>query len=134
MKSDKQRAIAELDNIIYQNACEVIRVHGACCYGERGEDDFNNCVSPKIAEAIYNAGYRKKDKIALKFDLGDRSAEEIQQIVEAFNKTDEEKIAKKVAKDILQEFWNIGHGQTEHDNACIRVARKYGLLKELLGE
>lgn len=45
-----------------------------------------------------------------------------------------EVVSKQVAKDILEEFWRIQYGQTELDNVCIRLAEKYGLLKELQGE
>lgn len=97
-------------------------------------------ISQRVAEVIHNAGYRKMDEITLKLDLGDRSAEEIQQIAEAFANepttailvpSNESEIRKQVAKDILQEFWHIERGQTELDNVCIRIADKFGLLKEL---
>lgn len=48
-------------------------------------DDNDDCYS--VADFIVNTHcYRKMDEITLKLDLGDRSAEEIQQIAEAFNK------------------------------------------------
>lgn len=55
-EQEKQKQIEEMDKIIYQNACEVIRVCGTCNYGEK-KSGFTDCVSPKIAEALYNAGY-----------------------------------------------------------------------------
>lgn len=104
------------------------------------------------AMRLYNAGYRKMSNITLRLDLGDRSAEEIQQIAEAFNKamaseqplvtvpSNEEEITKRVAKEILQEldsrYWgdidtNADIGGAEH-NQTIRslkkwVQRKYGV-------
>lgn len=48
--------------------------------------DTQKFIDRKKATALYNAGYRKMDEITLKLNLGDRSAEEIEQIAEAFNK------------------------------------------------
>lgn len=106
-------------------------------------DILEKAFIPFLAEVIIDNGYRKMDEVTLRLDLGDRSAEEIQQIAEAFANepttailvpSNESEIRKQIAKDILQEFWHIRHGQTELENVCIRVAEKYGLLKELQGE
>lgn len=62
--TEREKQIEEMDKIIYQNACEVIRVCGTCNYGEK-KNGFTDCVSPKIAEALYNAGYRQLDDVRL---------------------------------------------------------------------
>lgn len=131
--TDREKQIEEMTEIIKADYKEWLDITGCL---PKGTSYYYECLggARDCAKKLYDNSYRKMDEATLKLDLGNRSAEEIQQIVEALNKANEEKIIKKVAKDILQEFWNIGHGQTEHDNACIRVARKYGLLKELLGE
>lgn len=73
---DREKQIEEMARTI----CP--RTHGSCndcaCIGL--------CENKDIATDLYNAGYRKMDEITLKLDLGDRSAEEIQQIAEAFEK------------------------------------------------
>ena len=106
-------------------------------------DDFQEFDEENVADLADHILKNNENEVTLKLDLGDRSAEEILQIAEAFvNETttavlvpsNESEIRKQVAKDILQEFWHIERGQTELDNVCIRIADKFGLLKELQGE
>ena len=103
-----------------------------------GEFDEGNELS--MATALYNAGYRKMDEVTLKLDLGDRSAEEIQQIAEMFNKamanekplvtisSNEEEIAKRVAKEILQDWYDdVVHGMGAEGHYIFEYAKKYGV-------
>lgn len=87
-----------------------------------------------IAETLYNAGYRKMDEVTLRLYLGDRSAEEIKQIAEAFNGD----IKKQIAKEIYDLIGLIPipdkHGTYLHigfENALsavkIKIAEKYGV-------
>lgn len=90
--------------------------------------DTQKFIDRKKATALYNAGYRKMDEITLKLDLGDRSAEEIQQIAEAFNKANEEEITKRVAKEILQDWYNdVVHGMGAEGHYIFEYAKKYGV-------
>lgn len=138
--TDREKQIEEIttiiDSVLGSSPTLVLqsRVNGG---------KYKSIKNSEIAVELYNANYRKMDEITLKLDLGDRSAEEIQQIAEMFENepttailvpSNESEIRKQVAKEILQEFWRIKRGQTELDNVCIRVAEKYGLLKELQGE
>lgn len=114
--------------------------------------DTQKFIDRKKATALYNAGYRKMDEITLKLDLGDRSAEEIEQIAEAFNKAveneqtlvtvsnNEEEIAKRVAKEIykrVDEFRKSPelnprdsydcNALDAYNNVCKFINRKYGV-------
>ncbi len=99
--TDRERQIAEM-------AKEVLSIKVQC----KGQECNKHIpCTTCYAEHLYNAGYRKMDEVTLKLDLGDRSAEEIQQIVEAFANepttailapSNESEIRKQVAKDILQ--------------------------------
>lgn len=93
-----------------------------------------------LGEYLINMNYRKMDEIALKLDLGDRSAEEIQQIAEMFNKamanekplvtisSNEEEIAKRVAKEILQDWYDdVVHGMGAEGHYIFEYAKKYGV-------
>ena len=57
-----EKEIEEIDNIIYQNACDVIKVCGTCKYGKK-EGTVKECISPKIAKALIDAGYRKASEV-----------------------------------------------------------------------
>lgn len=86
-----------------------------------------------IAQGLFEKGYRKMDEVTLNLDLGDRSAEEIKQIAEAFNGD----IKKQVAKEIYDLIGLIPipdkHGTHLHigfENALsavkIKIAEEYG--------
>ena len=57
-----EKEIEEIDNIVYQNACGVIKVCGTCEHGEKG-GTVKVCISPKIAKALIDAGYRKASEV-----------------------------------------------------------------------
>lgn len=98
------------------------------------------CSKYITCEILHDNGYRKMDEITLKLDLGDRSAEEIQQIAEAFNKVNEEEITKRVAKEIykrVDEFRKSPelnprdsydcNALDAYNNVCKFINRKYGV-------
>ena len=68
-----------------------------------------------MANAIYNAGYRKMDEVTLKLDLGDRTPEEIKQIAEMFNGKIKKQVAKKFASFIKSKLFDFGNVLTEKD-------------------
>lgn len=147
--TDKEKQIEEIttiiDSVLGSSPTLVLqsRVNGG---------KYKSIKNSEIAEELYNAGYRKIDEITLKLDLGDRSAEEIQQIAEAFNKamaneqtlvtvpSNEEEIAKRVAKEIykrVDEFRKSPdldprdsydcNALDAYNNVCKFINRKYGV-------
>lgn len=106
--TDKEQ-IGDIGNLIFSWAAD----NGRVCDGQAVEH---------IAEYLFNAGYRK---IIPNVDFVVRASDLV---------GIREKAVKDTAKEILQEFWHIRHGQTELDNVCIRLAEKYGLLKDLQGD
>lgn len=87
-EQEKQKQIEEMDKIIYQNACEVIRVCGTCNYGEK-KSGFTDCVSPKIAEALYNAGYGDTKQAVREF------AEKVKNLPDWFDESDIDQLVKE---------------------------------------
>lgn len=133
--SSREKQIEALQNILIENG---IFNNLICRQDYANPDALINDLCLETAQVIYNNNYRKMDEITLKLDLGDRSAEEIQQIAEAFNKANEEEIAKRVAKEIygLTDFTPIPakHGTQYHigfENALsaikLKLAEKYGV-------
>lgn len=82
--TDKEKQIEEMTKII----SEMYSV-----YDTTAED---------IAQGLFEKGYRKMDEVTLKLDLGDRSAEEIKQIAEAFNGDIKKQVAKKILDEVLK--------------------------------
>lgn len=72
--TDREKQIEEM-------AMSIAECNGTTC-----ENCALKCSKYIICEILHDKGYRKMDEITLKLDLGDRSAEEIQQIAEMFNK------------------------------------------------
>ena len=56
-KAEKQQDIKEMDKIIYQNGCSVIRVCGTCHNGEDNGHGFKDCTSSKVAKALSDSGF-----------------------------------------------------------------------------
>lgn len=92
------------------------------------------------AMRLYNAGYRKMDEVTLKLDLGDRSAEEILQIAEAFANepttailvpSNESEIRKQVAKEILQAIADNNKAMNVEDCFIVELAEEYGVEIEV---
>lgn len=140
--TDREKQIEEMTRLIcdFRYNLEEFSTCAEC--QEAKQDKFFKdkfiCPMMKKATALYNAGYRKMDEITLKLDLGDRSAEEIQKIAEAFEKAMEteqtlcvykdddglrlsleadrkkEAIKKQVAKEILGELFNMAKMQGKH--------------------
>lgn len=85
-------------------------------------DDFKEFDEENVADLADYILKHKSDEVTLRLDLGDRSAEEIKKIAEAFNGD----IKKHVAKEILQEVWNTGGTIL----AIQQLAAKYGVEVE----
>ena len=113
--TDREKQIEEMARLICDFRYNVEEFSTCDKCEEAKQDKFFKdkfiCPMMKKAQQLYNAGYRKMDEITLKLDLGDRSAEEILQIAEAFANepttailvpSNESEIRKQVAKDILQ--------------------------------
>lgn len=87
---NREKQIEEMGEIIENNLYQ---------YG-------SNPYPPEMTAGEYTAreliarGYRKMNEVTLRLDLGDRSAEEIKQIADAFNGD----IKKQVAKEIIDEL------------------------------
>lgn len=104
--TDREKQISEMSKII----SEMYSV-----YDTTAED---------IAQGLFEKGYRKMDEVTLKLDLGDRTAEEIKQIAEAFNAD----IKKQVAKEILQDWYDdVVHGMGVDGYYIKEYAKKYGV-------
>lgn len=88
--------------------------------------DTQKFIDRKKATALYNAGYRKMDELTLKLDLGDRSAEEIQQIAEAFNQEIKKQVAKEIIDSLLSECDSSPYDCVE-PNHILYLAKKYGV-------
>lgn len=133
--TDREKQIEEItaiiDSVLGSSPTLVLqsRVNGG---------KYKSIKNSEIAEELYNAGYRKMDEITLKLDLGDRSAEEIQQIAEAFANepttailvpSNESVIRKQVAKEILQELANIMNAKCDDINSddLHNLAKKCGV-------
>lgn len=108
--TDREKQIEEMTEIIKADYKEWLDITGCL---PKGTSYYYECLggAGDCAKKLYDNGYRKMDEITLKLDLGDRSAEEIQQIAEAFANepttailapSNESEIRKQVAKDILQ--------------------------------
>ena len=126
--TDREKQIEEM-------AMSIAECNGTTC-----ENCALKCSKYIICEILHDKGYRKMDEITLKLDLGDRSAEEIQQIAEMFNKamanekplvtisSNEEEIAKRVAKEILQDWYDdVVHGMGAEGHYIFEYAKKYGV-------
>lgn len=120
--TDKEKQIEEM-------AMSIAECNGTTCDNCRLK-----CSKYITCKILYDKGYRKMDEITLKLDLGDRSAEEIKQIAEAFNGD----IKKQVAKEIYDLIGLIPipdkHGTHLHigfENALsavkIKIAEEYGV-------
>lgn len=96
----------------------------------------------EAAERLYNGGFRKLNEVTLKLDLGDRTPEEIKEIMEKFSKAaetssctavpnNEEQIRKQVAKEILQDLYdqanNIWQAIEWTTEDIKQYAQKYGV-------
>ncbi len=128
--TDREKQIEELRALLFEksNSANVEPVFT----DESGEEHYlpdeaikvlndilEKAFIPFLAEVIIDNGYRKMDEVTLRLDLGDRSAEEIKQIAEAFEKamaneqplitvpSNEEEIVKRVAKEILQSLKTV---------------------------
>lgn len=108
--TDREKQIETLQNILIDNG---IFNNLICRQDYANPDALINDLCLETAQVIYNNNYRKMDEITLKLDLGDRSAEEIQQIAEKFANeptmailapSNESGIRKQVAKEILNEL------------------------------
>lgn len=98
--TDREKQIEGTTRILCQcDLCdkedEFVKYHRYCTC-----EDWNKNYA--LSETLYNAGYRKMDEVTLRLDLGDRSAEEVKQIAEAFNGD----IKKQVAKEIVTAISN----------------------------
>ena len=114
--TDREKQIEEM-------AMSIAECNGTTC-----ENCALKCSKYIICEILHDKGYRKMDEITLKLDLGDRSAEEIQQIAEMFNKANEEEITKRVAKEILQDWYDdVVHGMGAEGHYIFEYAKKYGV-------
>lgn len=95
--TDREKQIEEIVELLKNGDDFCVDVGGRYC-DTCSPNRHERCTVWKQAKLLYNAGYRKMDEVTLRLDLGDRSAEEIKQIAEAFNG----EIKKQVAKEILQ--------------------------------
>lgn len=125
--TDREQKINEMTKLVEAHNCDDVCVY--CKY-----NGLKNCERLHDMETLYNAGYRKMDEVTLRLELGDRSAEEIKQIAEAFNGD----IKKQVAKEIYDLIGLIPipdkHGTHLHigfENALsavkIKIAAEYDL-------
>ncbi len=129
--TDEQKEIEGMTQAILGEA----RCKGSCAdcdlltARKSNGEPYAICYPRKEAIRLYEAGYRKMDEITLKLDLGDRSAEEIQQIAEAFNKANEEEITKRVAKEIIQIMKQVQAMFYDKEYVAIQnlIAEKYGV-------
>lgn len=105
--TDREQKINEMAKLVEEHSCDDV-----CCYCKYS--GLKNCERLHDMETLYNAGYRKMDEVTLRLDLGDRSAEEIAQIAEAFNKAmateqtlitvpDERKADKEIPQKVTHE-------------------------------
>ena len=146
--TDREKQTADLQNILIDNG---IFNNLVCRQDYAYPDALINDLCFETAQVVINNGYRKMDEVTLKLDLGDRSAEEIKQIAEAFNKamaneqtlavpSNEEEIAKRVAKEIykrVDEFRKSPdldprdsydcNALDAYNNVCKFINRKYGV-------
>ena len=122
--TDREKQIIEMTKIIFDNYAGGL---------------YAKC--DKSANALYNAGYRKMDEVTLKLDLGDRSAEEIRQIAEAFANepttailvpSNESEIRKQVAKEILGEIRKNLNANGQYPRYEISTER-FEILKQKYG-
>lgn len=95
--TDKEKQITDLQNILINNG---IFNNLVCRQDYAYPDALINDLCLETAQVVIDNGYRKMDEVTLRLDLGDRSAEEIKQIAEAFNG----EIKKQVAKELLEEL------------------------------
>lgn len=146
---DREKQTTDLQNILINNG---IFNNLVCRQDYAYPDALISDLCLETAQVIIDNGYRKIDEITLKLDLGDRSAEEIQQIAEAFEKamaneqplitvpSNEEEIAKRVAKEIykrVDEFRKSPdldprdsydcNALDAYNNVCKFINRKYGV-------
>lgn len=147
--TDREKQVEEMQDILINNG---VFNNLICRQDYAYPDALISDMCRETAEIVFNNGYRKMDEITLKLDLGDRSAEEIQQIAEAFNKamaneqtlvtvpSNEEEIAKRVAKEIykrVDEFRKSPelnprdsydcNALDAYNNVCKFINRKYGV-------
>lgn len=114
--TDRERQIAEM-------AKEVLSIKVQC----KGQECNKHIpCTTCYAEHLYNAGYRKMDEVTLKLDLGDRQAEEIQQIAEAFNGEIKKQVAKEIIDSLLSECDSSPYDCVE-PNYILYLAKKYGV-------
>ncbi len=142
--NDREKQIEEMTEIMSNTDCAQASIDYLITALSENKSfkgiDTQKFIDSKKAEALYRAGYRKMDEVSLKLDLGDRSAEEIQQIVEAFNKVmaneqtlvtvpnNGEEITKRVAQDILQDWYDdVVHGMGVDGYYIKEYAKKYGV-------
>lgn len=77
----------------------------------------------ETAEAIYNANYRKMDEVTLKLDLGDRTPEQINEIMEKFRTENATPIYAGVSADELFELLKMlaeNGGEEEYHSTSVQ--------------
>lgn len=132
--TDREKQIEELRALLFENSNSA-NVEPVFT-DENGEEHYlpdgaikvlndilEKAFIPFLAEVIIDNGYRKMDEVTLRLDLGDRSAEEIKQIAEAFNG----EIKKQVAKEILQRLTRTYNDIPPIVNVLKVIAEEYGV-------
>lgn len=112
---NREKQIAGMEAVLFNyqsNVCGSCGSEQTCKnlgYGECG-------IFQSMATDLYEAGYRKMEEVTLHIDLGDRTPEEIQDIMEKFSKAaetscvavpnnNEEQIRNDTAMDILSTIY-----------------------------
>lgn len=127
--NDREKQIEEMTIDIAPLIASQITLKKCTYLLQENQDKYNgmgwDADFKKIAEMLYDAGYRKMDEVTLKLDLGDRTPEEIKQIAEMFNG----EIKKQVAKEILQYLFECANQGVQDENndfayACQQMKTK----------
>ena len=97
----------------------------------------HSCNQWEHAEKAINAGYQKtqEDSIVLskeEYDGLKKQVHALEHLATCYSEQiDWDNDARKeTAKEILQQFWKIQWGQSELDNVCLRLAKRYGVEVE----
>ena len=83
---DKEKQIENMARLLCKcDSCDkeddFVKYHGCTC-----DDYVENCMR---AKTLYDHNYRKMDEVTLRIDLGDRTPEQINEIMEKFSKATE---------------------------------------------
>lgn len=85
---DREKQIKEMSEIIKADYKEWLDITGCL---PQGTTYYYECLGggEDCAKKLYDAGFRKMDEVTLRIDLGDRSPEEINEIMGKFSKAAE---------------------------------------------